>query len=133
MLTELAFIIGIGTTHVFYNDHYNNENQLIMVQYDNWTAGTMINSYNNRSFMAGYDFNIQAGGSRWGVMVGGVTGYDKDYIYDYKGELYIIKKENNSPITPMVALYVRAPLTDHVHAQINFLGSAINLSTAITF
>ena len=134
MLAELTLIVGLATAHTHSNEYYNNDNQLVMVQYENWTVGTMMNSYNNRSFMAGYDFNFEFGGSRWGLLAGGTTGYDVDLRgEDEKLGKWQIDKASELPVMPMIAPYLRTPVTDNFSIQINSLGSAFNISGVITF
>lgn len=78
--------------------HYNNDNQLFAVKYDQIIAGTMINSFKRRSYLAGYDVK---GGDNWGVIVGGASGYD----YDCVSKVCTQDERDESDIIPLVAPY----------------------------
>lgn len=139
MLAELTLIVGLSTSHTAYNEFYNNDNQLFMVQYDNYTAGTMINSYGHRSFMAGYDFNATFDKLTLGALWGAVTGYNKPMEGNLEdGTWYRFDAPYGSPVMPMIAPYLRSAFDSPVNLQAAFLGNplsggAVNFSAAITF
>jgi len=133
MLTELTLIFGLATTHIQYNDHYNNDNELVMIQVDKWTAGTMINSFNYRSYLAGYDFQFNTDSFDYGLMVGGVTGYDKDYSYTLDGKYYTLESLTNLKIMPMAAPYIQSNFSEDVNIRLTNLGTAFNIGVVVNF
>ena len=109
----MNLLIALFTTHLStqgLNDGLFDKNQIIAVQHDNVLAGTMINSYSKRSYIAAYDYQH----NNWsGVYFGGATGYDRSII-------------NIEGVAPVAAPYVKFGLF-----QMTLFGEAVALSVNI--
>ena len=95
----LSLLLGLYTAHMT-GGTYNNENQLMAAKYNSYVAGTMVNSYKRRSYLAGYDIE---GGENWGIIVGGVSGYD----YDCMRKVCMQYERDQSDVIPLIAPYYR--------------------------
>lgn len=78
--TTTGIYYGLYTDHLFTDDAYNENNDVVMFQYNDWYAGTMRNSFGNRSYIVAWSFIDYR--KSWGktyieldAAVGGATGY----------------------------------------------------------
>lgn len=73
---SVAFVVGLYTTHIT-PGIYNEDNNLVGFQCNQIAVTTFSNSYNNRSYMLGWDMPVyNEGGYKVGVMPSAVTGYN---------------------------------------------------------
>lgn len=112
-----TLMIALFTTHLVSseaNDGGFEKNQLLALEHNNVLVGTMINSYESRSFLAAYNFSLQ---TQWdievGAYVGLVNGYEANE-YSYKGAL------------PIASPYIRAG-----NFQVSLFGEALAFSINI--
>lgn len=65
--------------------NYNQDHQFFGVEYQNWVAATFINSFRDRTYALGYDFNWQYSEKvSYGVIAGMTYGYDDKDMKDSK-------------------------------------------------
>lgn len=100
----------------------NETHQLYAIEHRNVIAGTFINSYNNRGYIAGYNWKASAKYFDYGVVLGGVTGYNK-------GE---IKAVDCSNLCPLVIPYISTKNWP-VNLQLGFNGDMALLSARLDF
>ena len=98
-MLELFLITGLATTHINgTKDTFNNDNNLIAVQTNEFVVGTLVNSYYKRSYLLAYDY-------RWndwsGVLLGGISGYDYDCFASCGQD-----EVSGDDVFPVVAPYV---------------------------
>jgi hypothetical protein len=86
---SITFDVGVYTTHIYSDIEYNEDNDLIGIEYKigNWyiNAATFNNSFYNRSNAIGSGYNIYSTHNvDFDVIYGLVTGYkDEDGVDDY--------------------------------------------------
>jgi len=78
VISGITLYLGLLTSHNFvapcpaqHCDPLNEQNQLIIVNANGPTVGTMINSYNSRSILAGYTWSVVD----FDFSIVGATGY----------------------------------------------------------
>lgn len=83
--TEINFLVGALTYHYDRNSttkdgrKLNETNELLGVQYNNWTVSYFKNSYYKDTYLFGYHFNGQLiDNINLGLLLGGMYGYDDD-------------------------------------------------------
>lgn len=107
---------------------YNGTHNLIAVEYQKIFAGTMVNSYNNRSFMVGYDFDLSDQMENeyigFGIITGGITGYSKENTP--------LSNLSVGDVSPLLALYVDAN-TPYIKPTIIFMGNAAMITFKLRF
>lgn len=108
--------LGAMSLHLDNDYDYNQSNKLIMVEHESYVAGGFVNSFNDFSFIAGKAFEWESQYIDYGVIVGGVTGYEYDFTY--KG------------ITPMIAPYVTLKGLP-VEPVVSLFGNAITFSVRV--
>jgi len=81
LCSTVALAIGLYTTHIPAWDGYNENNKLVGVQCNHIAVATFENSYYNRSFMIGYDYELWRRNSlAFGVQPSVVTGYEPEQL-----------------------------------------------------
>ena len=112
--TANAYVMVGGWSKHFHDKGQNETHDLMAVEYDSVIAGTFVNSYGDRSYVAGYDFSGYWKGLEYGAIVGGVIGYPQ------------------SDLLPAVVPYVT--IKDwNVKPAIGLLGKAVFLSFKIDY
>lgn len=71
------FIIA-ASIHIGGGD-FNEINPGVAVRYENYVAGVYENSFSDTSVIIGRDVGWQRGDLEYGLIAGGVTGYDMDW------------------------------------------------------
>lgn len=66
--------------HLNNNKDYNNNNKILAVEYKNVVVGTFDNSFDDQSYLIGYNFHSNWLDLQFGIVTGLVYGYDKDDV-----------------------------------------------------
>lgn len=74
--------LGGWSVHFFTKDVINENHQTVMVEYDNFLGGTMINSFGHRSYILGYSVDLyESEHFKFNAPAGIMSGYgDTDMI-----------------------------------------------------
>lgn len=104
--TTYSVYYGVWTTHLSdkWDNDYNNDNQLVAVEYRDWVAGTFKNSFYDRTWIAGYNFKYEWNDLVLGAVTGVSYGYDEDDIDDekfrinYKGWMPVVFPHASYPV-----------------------------------
>lgn len=111
-----VFII-IASMHIGGGD-YNEVNPGLALRYDNAVIGVYDNSFSKTSAFAGYDFKLEEGNFEYGIIAGGVTGYEQDWTV--------------GGVTAFAAPYVSYEI-GLVKPTVLILGSAVTFSVGMEF
>lgn len=97
-MIEIALYVGLFTTHLA-GTGWNEQNNLVAIEYNRVVVGAMTNSLGNDSYIAGYNNQI----NDWsGVIVGAATGYDYSCVVN----VCDIENADNDDVVPVVAPYL---------------------------
>lgn len=96
----LSLFLGLLTTHIG-GENYNNDNDLIGIQYDSYIAAHMTNSHYRESYILAYDKKMD---QNWGFVLGASSGYDYDCMRE--GGCSQEERDDND-IMPVVAPYYK--------------------------
>lgn len=130
---RLELIAGLYTTHLSEAAHdYNNDNRLIAVKYHTLIAGTFVNSYGERSYLAGavYERVPKLLGHEfiYGFTAGAMYGYCWD-------EVAIGKRYSLDDCDPTVTPYIK-PFAGYRYDSLSvrmLVGSVIMVTTGFQF
>lgn len=100
------------------NGRYNEFNPGIVARYDSAVVGVYKNSFSEVSALVGISRSWAYGNIEYGVIAGGVTGYDVDWTIN--------------GVTPFVAPFVTYR-TETISPTVLVLGSAVTLSFRVEF
>lgn len=80
VVADKGLEVEIGLmTHHWISKGVNNDTELVGVHYRGFEVGTMRNSFGDRSYIAGYRFDLSEG---WSLSVGAIHGYgDNAKVY----------------------------------------------------
>lgn len=116
-----------GWSHHLNAGDYNEKHDFLAVEYNQWVGGTFINSHNNRSYIAGYDFVYETQYVNFGAITGIVKGYTKDDLGSNYDWLIV-----GSDFMPAVVPYVQIN-TPYVKPVVGLLGQAVFLTFRVDF
>lgn len=120
----MSIYLGGWSKH-FDNDYdYNESNQLIAIQYNEYVFGTFKTSYYNRGYVAGYDMGYDWQDLRFGILVGAVYGYTE---YEIDPHLLIGDK-----LVPLIFPYV-SYIKFKIKPVVGVLGEAVTLQFKLSF
>ncbi|MGO1190291.1 hypothetical protein [Vibrio casei] len=123
--TSAASVMLGGWSHHLHKSEsktYNEKNDLIAIEYDGWIGGTFVNTFDDRTFFAGYNFESEFKYLSFGAIAGMSKGYkpeDKKLAF---GDNYM----------PIVMPYVQIN-TPYVKPVLGLLGNAVFLTFRIDF
>lgn len=95
----LSLFLGLLTTHIG-GENYNNDNDLIGIQYDSYIAAHMTNSHYRESYILAYDKKMD---QNWGFVLGASSGYD----YDCMTVVCSDSERDDDDIIPVIAPYYK--------------------------
>ena len=121
-----AIYLGVYTTHYYNNDEWNNKNNLIAVEHNNYIGATFINSYGFRTYLAAKDRPL----NDYVSVIYGVS-----YGYDLRCFAFIPGKCLEESYTEMLAPALALKLSAR-HGPISttaIIADYVNLSIGIHF
>lgn len=114
--------VEIGAfTHHWISEDVNNDTELVGVYYRGFELGTMRNSFGDRSFIAGYRFELRHGFS---VSVGGIYGYGEN------SKVYAIRFDE---VVMYPSINYTHHLTDHLSIRARQMAEVSLVSFTIQF
>jgi len=129
---EVALYVGLMTAHIGDSTYLNEDNQVVAVEYKDYFAATMVNSYFSRSYLIGKKFE-QTRNYEWnysaGVLTALVTGYKGSCIYGYcRWDAEEKPPEPDNYPLPVIGVYMELS-----NVNLMFFGNAVNLSYKFQF
>lgn len=97
---------------------YNENNPGVILGYDGYLVGGFKNTFGEQSYLAAKQFDFNAGNLHYGLIAGGVTGYDYSWT--------------TGDVTAFAAPYVSYDI-GHVSPTVLLLGKALTFSVGIKF
>ncbi|CAL9978275.1 antimicrobial peptide resistance and lipid A acyl ation protein PagP [Vibrio phage K449] len=130
--TRIRYHFGGWSHHLNDSDYdYNENNKLHALEYQNWLAGSFVNSYYDRTWLVGYNFRYENGRFEAGLITALSYGYDEDDVSDMKFAL------NYKGFMPVLFPYIGYSLYNsdslEVVPTLGLLGSALSLSFQIVY
>lgn len=130
--TTYKLYYGGWSKHLNESDYDRNENnQLVAFEYRSWVVGTFVNSFYDRTWMAGYNFNYAWDKLEVGIIGGVSYGYDEEDADESK---YAISYKGWSPVG---FLYISYPVYNsdslEIRTVMGSLGSALTLVAQFTY
>lgn len=79
---QFSVTVGVYTKHFEGDFDYNENNKLLAFEYNNFVVGTFDNSFDDQTYLVGYDWHTEWNDFRFGVIGGAMYGYNRGRVYD---------------------------------------------------
>ena len=133
---HFGVLVGAFTHHPFTTQPdgatpYNNDSDLLAIQYNQWHAGRFMNSYHHESYFVGRMFET-SGKFRVGVSVNVVTGYDKR-VLDVFGKHAVADESSYTPETLLMPGLHATKSFGKTSLTASFFGGGVNWGLSTNF
>lgn len=127
LANDADLYLGGWSKHFNSSYDYNETNNLIGIEYDNLVVGKFDNSFDETTYIFGYDWNTQWYDIKVGALSGVMYGYTRGRLYDY-----LYESGSGKRLLPMILPYI-SYVKYPVQPVIGVMGNAFILTFKIDF